>query len=50
MIQQLPGHSSLQKALPGAKPWIAGILNLTPDSFSDGGLFRSPDAAASRAR
>jgi len=27
-----------------------GILNVTPDSFSDGGLFVSPDAAAERAR
>ena len=26
-----------------------GILNLTPDSFSDGGKFASPDAAISRA-
>jgi dihydropteroate synthase len=27
-----------------------GILNLTPDSFSDGGLHQSPDAAFARAR
>lgn len=26
-----------------------GILNVTPDSFSDGGLFMDPDAAAARA-
>ncbi len=26
-----------------------GILNVTPDSFSDGGLFMDPDAAADRA-
>ena len=25
--------------------WIMGVLNVTPDSFSDGGAFSSPDAA-----
>ena len=25
--------------------WIMGVLNVTPDSFSDGGSFASPDAA-----
>lgn len=28
-----------------AQPRIMGILNLTPDSFSDGGLYTTPDAA-----
>jgi len=28
---------------------IMGVLNVTPDSFSDGGLYDSPDAAVSRA-
>ncbi|MEO1308118.1 MAG: dihydropteroate synthase, partial [Pseudomonadota bacterium] len=27
-----------------------GILNVTPDSFSDGGQFDSPDAALEQAR
>jgi dihydropteroate synthase len=31
------------------RPTILGIINITPDSFSDGGDFFSPDAAASRA-
>ncbi|MEQ9105745.1 MAG: dihydropteroate synthase [Rhodothermales bacterium] len=31
------------------RPLIMGILNVTPDSFSDGGLFMDPDAAAARA-
>ncbi len=31
-------------------PRIMGILNVTPDSFSDGGLFDAPDAALARAR
>jgi dihydropteroate synthase len=31
-------------------PRIMGILNTTPDSFSDGGLFDAPEAAHSRAQ
>jgi dihydropteroate synthase len=31
-------------------PKIMGILNVTPDSFSDGGLFNAPDAALIQAR
>jgi dihydropteroate synthase len=30
-------------------PRVMGILNVTPDSFSDGGLFLEPDAALERA-
>ena len=33
-----------------ATPRIMGILNVTPDSFSDGGLFLRPDAAMMQAR
>jgi dihydropteroate synthase len=29
----------------GPRPAIVGIVNVTPDSFSDGGQFRSPDEA-----
>lgn len=32
------------------QPRIMGILNITPDSFSDGGLFLRPDAAVMQAR
>lgn len=32
------------------KPRIMGILNVTPDSFSDGGMFDAPEAALARAR
>jgi dihydropteroate synthase len=32
-----------------SKPLVMGILNLTPDSFSDGGQFNSLDGAISRA-
>ncbi|MCX8083274.1 MAG: dihydropteroate synthase, partial [bacterium] len=31
------------------KPLIMGILNVTPDSFSDGGSFDSIEAAVKRA-
>ena len=37
------------------KPWgqrtqVMGVINLTPDSFSDGGRFESPERALSQAR
>ncbi|AEE34892.1 Folate synthesis bifunctional protein [Arabidopsis thaliana] len=32
------------------KTYVMGILNLTPDSFSDGGKFQSVDTAVSRVR
>ncbi len=31
--------------VPGAGPFIFGVLNVTPDSFSDGGQFASPAVA-----
>ncbi|MDH5512801.1 MAG: dihydropteroate synthase, partial [Gammaproteobacteria bacterium] len=31
------------------RPAVMGILNVTPDSFSDGGIFLSPDQAVARA-
>jgi dihydropteroate synthase len=36
-----------QRAL-SARTWIMGIVNVTPDSFSDGGLYLDPDSAAAR--
>ncbi len=35
---------------PADEPVVMGILNVTPDSFSDGGKYLDPDAAAIRAR
>ncbi|WP_102222927.1 dihydropteroate synthase [Acidimangrovimonas sediminis] len=32
------------------RPRIMGILNVTPDSFSDGGMFDAPEAALAHAR
>ena len=37
------------KTLDLSRPRVMGILNITPDSFSDGGDFLSPDAALERA-
>ena len=34
---------------PLSPPWIMGIVNVTPDSFSDGGEFLDPAAAVDRA-
>ena len=34
----------------GAKPLVMGILNVTPDSFSDGGRFSTPESALAQAR
>ena len=33
----------------GERTLVMGVLNVTPDSFSDGGLFLDPDAAIARA-
>ncbi len=33
-----------------SRPAVMGILNLTPDSFSDGGRFQNPDAAIAHAK
>ena len=32
-----------------SRPLVMGIVNVTPDSFSDGGLFHSQNAAISHA-
>ncbi|WP_202359885.1 dihydropteroate synthase [Mesorhizobium sp. 131-3-5] len=34
----------------GGKAVVVGVLNVTPDSFSDGGLFDAPEAALAQAR
>ena len=38
----LPGNRSLELA---GKPRVLGVVNITPDSFSDGGRFLDPGAA-----
>ncbi len=39
---------ALEERFP--RPAVVGILNVTPDSFSDGGVHLEPDAAAAAAR
>jgi dihydropteroate synthase len=38
------------RALDLDAPVVMGVLNITPDSFSDGGHFRAPEAALAHAR
>jgi len=38
------------KPLDLSRPQVMGILNITPDSFSDGGVFFAPEAALGHAR
>jgi len=40
----------LAKAQPPARPLVMGVLNVTPDSFSDGGRFVQPPAAIEHGR
>ncbi len=40
----------LAKTRPLPRPLIMGVLNVTPDSFSDGGRFLQPPAAIEQAR
>jgi dihydropteroate synthase len=42
-------HLRTQTLALGQRTLIMGILNVTPDSFSDGGLFYSPEHAPERA-
>ena len=45
-----PGVSVLARLLCKTRPLIMGVLNVTPDSFSDGGRFLQPPAAIEHAR
>ncbi len=48
--QRLSGKRPDFGGLSMDRPRIMGILNVTPDSFSDGGLFLRPEAALMQAR
>ena len=48
--QRAPLQLSSGKSLAFAKPLVMGVLNVTPDSFSDGGRFLDTDSAIRRAR
>jgi dihydropteroate synthase len=45
-----PGANVLAQLLAKARPLVMGVLNVTPDSFSDGGQFLEPAAAIEHAR
>jgi len=38
------------RLLEGPGPFLMGVVNVTPDSFSDGGRFAAPEAAVAHAR
>lgn len=40
----------LTRLLAKGRPLVMGVLNVTPDSFSDGGQFLAPDVAIAHAR
>jgi dihydropteroate synthase len=44
------GHWAWQALLSGPYPAVMGVLNITPDSFSDGGQFLAPERALAQAR
>jgi dihydropteroate synthase len=47
---QTHAHNPLAELLALGRPLIVGILNVTPDSFSDGGRFLDPSDALDHAR
>ena len=44
------GHSVLSGLLSRPYPAVMGVLNVTPNSFSDGGQFAAPERALAQAR
>ncbi|MDP3959707.1 MAG: dihydropteroate synthase [Pseudorhodobacter sp.] len=49
-LQALTAPRAALAGLALDRPRLMGILNVTPDSFSDGGLFLAPDAALAQGR
>lgn len=52
LFQPLPSYkvTSRDKTLDLSQPQVMGILNVTPDSFSDGGQFTAIDSAITHAK
>jgi dihydropteroate synthase type 2 len=50
MSSPLPGTAPPGPLLPAGNPRIVGIVNITEDSFSDGGRYLGPAAAVAHAR
>jgi dihydropteroate synthase len=46
----VPGAGLLRGLLAKDRPLVMGVLNVTPDSFSDGGRFLAPAAAIAQAQ
>ena len=44
-MDQAVGASAPGALHPSRTPLVMGVLNVTPDSFSDGGRYLDPDAA-----
>jgi dihydropteroate synthase len=45
-----PDHRTWPERLSRPYPLVMGVLNITPDSFSDGGRFIAPESALAQAR
>src|SRR6202043_1211841 len=43
-------HPVLRTLLARPSPAVMGVLNITPDSFSDGGQFLAPERALAQAK
>ena len=50
LLDRLTGERSGATFAPGGRPVLMGVINATPDSFSDGGEHLDPDAAASHGK
>ncbi len=51
MTSRISGPAGLPRALADLdRTLVMGVLNVTPDSFSDGGRYLEPDAAVARGR
>ncbi len=50
MSSPLPGTTPPGPLLPAGSPRIVGVVNITADSFSDGGRYLDPAAAVAHAR
>ena len=50
LIDQLRARIRLEYGEPAARTLIMGVLNVTPDSFSDGGRYAEPGSAVNHAQ
>ncbi|MUG89498.1 dihydropteroate synthase [Bombella sp. ESL0385] len=50
LVEQIAAYGPSNLTSLGRCPLIMGIVNVTPDSFSDGGQFFTPEAALQQAR